>query len=268
MILLCSKAMTFIHFKVFKSFFPSLIEWRTLKVLCFYPGRITGWPFLIKLISSHFGNTNLLTKTSNEQWLPIKWLFVFLLLLDSLSLSLSSLSTDTSSTSLNLNCLEIVENRDLSISQRWAWVKEGVLDCAKSISNHPALCAFIPPDHLRGLRGFRVVFTCWVLLSLHLFSALSDTSVITYHCNPLEWLASYSALREPKSLRPLIAHFSSHLQAQFWLGIAQSGLLTQPCTFAFFSPLVWPPLSPWLWLRHSPFTVRLCSGPDLPHCQR
>lgn len=60
MILLCSNAMTFIHFKVFKSFFSSLIEWLTLKDLCFCWGRITGWPFLIKLISSGFGNTNLL----------------------------------------------------------------------------------------------------------------------------------------------------------------------------------------------------------------
>lgn len=157
---------------------------------------------------------------------------------------------------------------EISISGRWAWVKEGFLDCAKSISNHPALCAFIPPDHLRGLRGFRVVFTCWVLLSLHLSSALSDTSVITCHCNPLEWLASYSALWEPKSLRPLIAHFISHLQTQFLLWIAWSGLLTQPCTFPFLSPLVWHPLSPWLWLRHGPFTVRLCAVSDLPHCRR
>ncbi len=145
----------------------------------------------------------------------------------------------------------------MSMSER------GVLDCAKSISNHPALSAFIPPDHLRGLRGFRVVFTCWVLLSLHLSSAPSDTSVITCHCNPLEWLASYSAMWEPKYLRPLIAHFSFHLQAEIWLRITYSGLLIRARTFSSLSPPVWPLLSPRLWLRHGPFTVRICGGPDL-----
>lgn len=109
-------------------------------------------------------------KTSEHKRPPTKWLFFFPLLPHSLFIPLHSFRWHflplSTSIVVKLSRTEILSP---FYGDERGWDREGGLDCGKSIYNHPALCAFIPLHHPRSLRGFRVVFTCWVLRYFSLF---------------------------------------------------------------------------------------------------
>lgn len=99
-----------------------------------------------------------------------------------------------------------------------------------------------------------------VFLSLQ---ALSDTSVITCHCNPLEWLMSYIALWEQKSpaldctLQPPLT--CSDITRAPVERVVDPGARFLSCFSSSLTRVI-PPFA----VRRGPFVVRLCASRDVP----